>query len=344
MRPLPLLILQSAHAGLIQVNGKNAGETGEGASVCVPVASTGSYYITMIPLSGDSKSIVFPVTKKILFADGVPSVGNDGHIVAWPGNMYQLSLEPGTLQTATTEFPFTVASIDWPLEARFTATLFFDGALCLVIEDASGKMVFGHTLTARAREGSLRLLKVGGQSLLAASGPCAEGEYLVCVKHGAGFDLALEMQSGAFFFDKTDAQFTAIQRMPTCRLHEQLSQYTWDGAEWALTSEDPPAPTRPVQTPQDLVHAFAEALQFGLNAEATGYLSRSLADGLDFDTLNAFIGPFSHHLLPDFVSSPIDGEVVLGLYTKEPPVSQGRMFALAVEKEIGWHIGNIREW
>ncbi len=346
MNAIPLLVVQSKKSAAVEINGTFIGEIGESVgAISLPVSHTGDVYVSVLPLGGERGAQLFSVTRKLVFKRGeliIPDSTDGMRIIRWPGGVFALEIEPGTLTPRPLySFPFTIGTFDW-LGAR--ATLFYENGLHLLIEDKDEKLLLGHTIATDARNGILFSRRANGESLLFVHINETKGERLVCVKRTKGrFAVAFEHYAEGFTV-ADDGCVNCLKRLNTRLAHEQRSVYEFDGSEFVLVSTEPAVRVLRPETREDVVISFIEAVKNRFEAEAAGYLTEELALSVGFSDIAEFMGEFEGWARPLYGMPVEENSVFLGICNKASDnLFDARMFKFELDEASPPKIENFKE-
>ena len=346
MNAIPLLVVQSKSPAAVEINGTFIGEIGEdNGVVSLPVSHTGDVYVSILPLGGVRGAQLFSVTRKLTFRGGelaIPKHANDMRITRWPGGVFALELEPGSLtERPPCSFPFTIATLDW-LDVR--ATIFHENGLHLLVEDMDDKLLLGHTIVTDARNGTLFSRHSSEGDLLFVHINEPESERLLClIKTNGHFKVAFE-HAAEVFDVADDGRVSCLKRLNTLLRHEQLSAYALKGGEFALVASEPAKRARQPVTCEDTVIAFIEAVQNRFEGEAFGYLTKELGESVDFADIVEYMGEFESWARPLYGTPAEDNCAYMGIYNKASEnIFDARMFKFELNDAEPPRIDNFRE-
>ncbi len=287
---LPTLALRTRHTAVaVEVNGTLVGECLPQGHVALPVSDSGEYYIAVTPLYDDARRY-YPIMRKLCFRDGVliPPVSGDVEAYLWPGGVVEAVIAPGILpQPAHPSFPFTVDQLDLP--DGCTATLYYEGGLRLAVEQGN-RIRYGAMLCS-GQTGRLERWKGGALVAISDEGPAT------LLALGSRYQELLRVQADEV--DWRDSEAVCINRLPTMLGHEVRQCWEFQPGEGggAFLPSEPkrgffthsPAPP---QEGEGLLRAFCEAVCHGFYEEAQEYMTPSLQEGLNPETLREFLGNF----------------------------------------------------
>ncbi len=292
---MPSLVLRTRYtAAAVELNGALAGECApeEGRYLAFPLSGSGDYYISIMPLE-DHIRRYYPVMRKLAFRDGLiePVQSDDVEVYAWPGGVYEAVLSPGILpKEPFASFPFTVDRLE--LADGLVATMYFEGGMRLAVEEGT-RVIYG-TAFSSSQTGRIIPWEQGGLAAVAGDGPQT---ILVLSRE---YEELLRVSGDAVEWD--DGTLTCIERLPTLCGHERKRVWRYVAPEGApfsggfeaqpteagfFTREPPVGLAGPA-----LLQAFCEAVREGMLEEARAYMTPSLQETLDLDTLQAFFGGF----------------------------------------------------
>lgn len=278
--PVPLMVIRTDTASVVEVNGHMLGECQQGGYVVMPVSETGDYYICAVPL----EAMRYAVTRKLCFAEGalVKTPAPDLSVCVWPGGVYECLLETGRYPAPPPRrFPHTLASCQY---AGYTLTLYMEGELRLGIET-----VHGPFCSYYLGEGESADMQPYDEALAVT---IYNKEIMRLILLNTALDFILEVEAP---YIRLGEQIACITQLDTLRGHERRILYERQGGgyrpgmpETGFFTHDPLA----VEGMLGLATAFFEALREGLREETMGYLHEELLEQLDFAALQEFFGTF----------------------------------------------------
>lgn len=253
-----IAVFSAPAGGIVQINGRLAGETGPDAPLILPVTPNGTLYVEFSPFSRRFR----PSAHKFRFIAGrFDETGADDmcYTMLWPDGICEFALTPPAAYPAESEFT--------TMEGRPIALLRGEAAL-LRVGQSSIALPEGAQLP---RE---RMIINGAEIYL---GKCPEGMYAAAFTAAGlapvGAVTATEISAGenGLLRARTDLNDTARHaRMDTYRptaasLEPLQTEYMWSegGPKWPDSAEN-------------AAIAAVEAAMLGLDGEAEGYLAPAM--------------------------------------------------------------------
>ncbi|MDR0897312.1 MAG: hypothetical protein LBN04_05590 [Oscillospiraceae bacterium] len=261
---LPMLTLSGA-AGLVYLNGRFCGETGAAA---IPLARDGVQYLELRPFDPAQRGAVL----KLKFEGGrlVAGAAGDAFAVQWPGGWVAMELrgDPGALEE---EAPVLLSQIQMP-----------GGQYLLVSE--GGVPSFGRSAEEAVflpvdgvEEASLRALPYPG--LCVAEGVAQGGAFAAVLRadgapellqHAQGASVRLDGQ-GALYCTETAGDL--VGHATECvYVPDAQGRYALRSRDAAWADGEPHWPHGARET----ALAWLEALRYGAQSEAMGYVLRPI--------------------------------------------------------------------
>ncbi len=256
-----ILVLQSASAGVIYLNGRMLGEIDGGHTLSLPVSPTGSLILQMYPFDAD----LLPLSLRLTLSRGVPLLKDapDPRCSAalWCESILELELMPQRLSFADSE--------------RF---LFETGGIRFFLLDAAQPQLICETPSGTF----LYSLPCGTQTPTVT--PAADGLLLIGrLDENDEYALLLSKDASQELLSLTGRSISLLDGGSAIRLlhplgdtvgHAQLETWQSMGNEWALVQSEPMwlsgSPNLP-QTPEETAIAAVEAVQLGSMHEAQSY-------------------------------------------------------------------------
>ncbi len=256
-----ILVLQSASAGVIYLNGRMLGEIDKEHTLSAPVSPTGALILQMYPFERD----LLPLALRLALSRGVPLLNEtpDPRYSAalWHESVLELELTPQRLPFADSErFLFEVSGIRFFILGTDPPQL--------ICEAPSG--TFLYLLPHGAQQPAVTPL----QNALLLSGRLeGDDEYALLLSNDASQELlSLTGRSISLLEDRNTLRL--LRPLGDIVGHAQLE--TWQNADkgWMLVESEPMwlngSPNLP-QTPEETAVAAVEAAQLGVLQEAQSY-------------------------------------------------------------------------
>lgn len=346
---LPTLVLSAQGLdGFFFIDGQPAARS-DGA-VRVPAPTGGMYCLQLFPLQPGEP----PVTIAIDISEGSPRIHpkNAAQVVRWPDNVWEIRVLP-PVHVPHSPFPRMLDGCPLAWNGGMYATLFWEDALYVAIEDEEGNLVLGEHLSdtctggrleAVAREDAAEVLVIRGEDSpgLLALVRCDEKgkpELYFCERADS---ISLETGDGPVLNCVRDMDAPGGHQLQTripldreLRLQREIGFFT----------RKPAAPA----SGHDLVRMFLDAVLFGLEKEAARCLTPALRDNYPIAVLQEYLGDFNGYSVPPYALQADDERPVFGLYDLDAGETASRVFEFEVvrgteaDDDENLYINNIKE-
>lgn len=295
-----ILVLQSASAGVVYLNGRMLGELDAAHTLSLPVCPTGVLIVEMHPFEPD----LLPLALRFTLSHGMPILPkiNDERFAAalWCGSVLEVELIPQRLPSADDEsFLFEYSGIRFFLREGTKREL-----LC---ETPAGS--FLHPLPDGAQTPALTPL----ENALLLSGRTADEEYALLLSGDAARSL-LSLEGHSLTLLDGGRALRILRAAGDSVGHAQLE--TWSPTEhgWKISQSEPMwldgTPHYP-KTPEETAVAAAQAAQLGLMHDAQSYFAPMCCSTEILERIRQYDG-----CIPLKYPAP-DGENAVGLMKME---------------------------
>lgn len=255
----PTIICSVPAAGMIYLNGRFAGEAAPQRPLFAPVCPVGALYVEYRPLEGDGEALA----RRLVLSGGIPLAESLADVdgltcVAWPGGALELELSP---------------------VRRTVERFLLEGLPCAITRGPSTELTLNGVPVALPEGAGLpTLMRLDGAAAL-LGGTEGGGQYLAALAPD------LSAQTGLMTADSIEPTdgglFSAFADLGDSVGHGRLEQWLADGdglrcvsAESAWSAGGPRWP----ETAEGAMIAAVEAALAGMDAEADGYLTPTLAE------------------------------------------------------------------
>ncbi len=257
-----ILVLQSASAGVVYLNGRMLGEIDSEHTLSLPVCPTGALILEMHPFGRN----LLPIALRLTLSHGVPilSAENDDRYAAalWGSGVLEIELIPQRLPSADAAQPlFEHSGIRFSLQNGDAPQI-----LC---ETPAGRFV--HPLPHGAQTPALTPLA----DALLFSGKAVDEEYALLLSRDAAQTL-LSLSGRGITLSEGGTSLRILRSAGDSLGHGQLETWKPTAQGWAVCQSEPMwydgTPHYP-QTPEATAVAAVEAAQLGLMNEAQSYFA-----------------------------------------------------------------------
>lgn len=288
--PVPLLVIRSSAHALIEVNGQLLGECMPDSHVAMPASDCGDYYISAYPLRPGLWR--WSITRKLTLENGsaLPPQAEDMTLCAWPGGVYEVSLDPTVPSVPADPFPRDMDSLSCTVGRTLrTYTLYYENGIRLLVEeDGISRCCLS---LGEGDYGTLSLYSVGGRQFTAVSIHKEEGERMLLLDQ----ELRSILELSADIILLEESCISVINRLGTAAGHEVRTRYTYSGGAFHPLPQERGFFTQSYRFPDgrlNLVTAFCEAVREDFREEAESYLAPALKNAFSFDEIKDFLGNF----------------------------------------------------
>lgn len=327
--PVPLLVIRSSAHALIEVNGQLLGECMPNSHVAMPAGDCGDYYISACPLRPGFWR--WGITRKITLQNGavLPPEAEDTSLCAWPGGVYEVSIDPTLPDAPTDPFPRDMDSLSCSCGRTLrTFTLYYENGIKLLVEDDGVSRCC--LSLGEGDYGTLALYSLYGRQFTAVSIHREEGERLLLLN--SELRSVLELTAHCVLLE--ESCISAITHLGTAMGHEERVRYTYSGGAFHPQKSERGFFTRSYRFPENrlsLVTAFCEAVRENFKEEAESYLAPSLKSSFSFGEIKDFLGNF-HCCRPPLSDK---SGALLGLVASEGDrVSSARLYEFSFENGL----------
>jgi len=347
MKTLPTLVLSAEDAdGFFYLDGHLASRAG--SAVRIPAPAYGEHCLQFFPLGAHH----FPVTLGIDFSGGLlrTSPKNAAQVVHWPENVWEICVLPWRQPVLSSPFPRVLDSCTLPWDGGMNATLFWENALYVAIENEQGALLLGERLCDNCTDGRLRLIpRCDASDLLLVHNDQAPG---ICAV------IRFEDKPELYFCETADSCTLETEDSPLLVCLRDLKDPAGHQLKTSITLDRAlevrretgfftGAPTPP-ENEQELVCMFLGAVKLKLEEEAATYLTPSLRESYPFSVLQEYLGDFSDFSIPPYTLQADDDRPLVGLLADQDEETRARIFEFEVlavmqentEKNL---INNIKE-
>lgn len=333
---IPTIILRADSPALLQFNGSALGEADKTRFISLPVAPDGVYYITAQPLKYGVERL-FPVTRKIELRRGklvTEALSDDVFITLWPGDVFDVLLCVGRLETPRYELASTLAREK--LRDGRIATLFREGGLHIVIEKRE-EQLFAHSLSHDGTASMQRIMS-GTDELLFILVKHANGVKCCCISCNPP-RVVYEGEGDSFAF--AEGGIVRIAQLDTLLKHQRREAYSASTGEilhssigWFTYTANMP------QSELDAAKCLLDAVKYALDELPT--LLGGALESLRQAELEEFFGSFESYAEPP---AELSDKLLLGLLSpgEKPQVKTARLFAFEVDSSDGYKVVNAQE-
>ena len=324
MRMMPTLIL-TATGSCVVCCGNGAAKLERNESLLIPCGADAEVFFTVwgreTPADSGRKAI--PQMHSVRFENG-KAVYSDADAIDW-GDAAEVFAVPCCIIGQERERPRFLDSAEFYYrDRRSGAELYRDGGIKLVFTPTGADPL--ELSLGRGESGSLRVLDVGSDRLLAALIDSDKGKRLVLIDRSGGILLDEEGSAASI----SDGYPTVIRSLGTVRGHSVKTRYEYSGGTVKEADSATGFFLKEEMIPQsdaETALALAEEIRLGLFRPDDYRFAGSLDGEVSGEELRSFFGEYDAERLCPLVIEP--GKVVLGLYKKAPGIVTARKFAFA---------------
>ena len=348
IKALPTLVLGAQDAdGFFFLDGDLASRAGN--AVRVPAPATGEHCLQFFALGAHD----FPVTLGIDFTGGVLRAfpKDAAQIVHWPENVWEISILPWRQPVLSSPFPRVLDGCALPWDGRMAATLFWENALYIAMENEQGTLLMGERLSDTCTDGRLEIVpRSDASDLLVVQCDSSPGICAVIRFENNKPELYFCEPADSCALETDDApQLVCRRSLKDLAGHQLQTSITLDGAlsirrEIGFFTGRPTPP----ENEQELVCMFLDAVLLKLEDEAAGYLSPSLRESYPFSVLQEYLGDFTGFSPPPYTLQADDDRPLVGLMVRQDEETRARIFEFEILPVVQnnlekIHINNIKE-
>lgn len=347
IQALPTLVLKAEDTdGFFFLDGQPASRSG--SAVRVPAPGYGEHCLQFFPLSTND----LPVTLGVNFANDSFQVvpNNAAQVVRWPDNVWEIRLLPTPRPAPASPFPRILDGCALPWDGGVHATLFWENALYIAIENEQGTLLLGEHLSDECTSGRLQVVpRTDASELLLIQSDQAPG---ICAL------VRFEKQPELYFCEPADSCSLETDDCPLLVCVHDLKDLAGHQLQTCITLDKALSIRREVgffsnrgvspANEHELVSMFLDAVMLKLEKEASGYLSPSLRDNYPLSVLQEYLGDFTAFSLPPYTLQADDERLVFGLHIRYEKEMRARIFEFEIIQASEVHeekflINNIKE-
>ena len=347
IQALPTLVLKAQDTdGFFFLDGQLASRAG--SAVRVPAPAHGEHCLQFFPLSAND----LPITLGVDYSNDSLKVSppNAAQVVHWPDNVWELRILPWERPASPSPFPRVLDGCTLPWDTGMHATLFWENALYIAIENEQGTLIRGEHLSDDCTSGRLQIIpRANASDLLLVQSDQAPG---ICAV------IRFDKQPELYFCEPADSCSLETEDSPLLVCMRDLIDLAGHQLQTSITLDKSLIIRREVgffshrlktpATEHELVHMFLEAVMQKLENEAASYLSPALRDNFPFSVLQEYLGDFSGFSTPPYTLRADDERPLFGLYIQHEEETRARIFEFEIlpvleENRELFLINNIKE-
>ncbi|MEZ4358310.1 MAG: hypothetical protein R2876_06795 [Eubacteriales bacterium] len=343
---VPVIInIESSVAGIVKINDGVAGEVGgeEGKRVITQVSGKGTFYISFLPLSSSYERMAMPLIRRIIIGNTVSIFEDDGliEVLCMPG-MYLIRIKPLFISSGRGEikpqmfgrFIFQSGGIS------FVAGIYQEKEVYIFLEEERrGYTVFAYPLWFRVKSASVLMHKIGDSVFLLYTGESSEGDFCFGVQISPEIRFIDGFLNAKATVHLDSLVFNVVEKDNGIKKNYY---FTSENGQIILKSSE----INMIEGCENIKTAtallFLDSVLKNRKEESLKFLTMQLLDGLCYEDICEFLGPFSKIT----TKSPFkEGNIITLWYKKSSNVYDIRCFSFEFYKTSNdnYLIDNISE-